>query len=228
MLGRLPHEDTRYRTEGQDGPAARPEGGLCPVSPARQPTGERPGATPQWQGSAALIEVMQAWEELTDEQRLSWNVEAKTRRRHGVNYFKQVNLRRLRRGEELATTPPRPQPHSAKPLLKQLHLRNRRGRVTLELELHRAPTTPTTVWGSRPCNRGAAKPRNCPRLGWLPESKGRRIEITGPYFQKHAQYLDAHRLPLVGKRIFIRTREERDDGVNLYEEVHAVVPGPEP
>ena len=42
---------------------------------------------------------MKTWGELTDEEYLAWHVAAKNRRTHGINYFKQVNLRRARRGD---------------------------------------------------------------------------------------------------------------------------------
>ena len=57
-----------------------------------------------------MTQVMRAWEELTDEERLTWNVTGKSRRMTGINLFKSVNLRRLRRGDELARLPPQPRP----------------------------------------------------------------------------------------------------------------------
>jgi hypothetical protein len=181
----------------------------------------------QQQGSAALTEVMQGWEWLTDAERLAWNVEGANRRMKGITYYKQVNLRRRRRGEELTRLPPQPKPYDGRPLLKELHIRNRGGWITLELELCRTPERPRTVWGSLPCNRGRSRPRACPRLGWLPVPRGRRCEITRLYFQKHGACIEERGLPLVGKRIFIRVRQELDDGALLYEQVKAVVPGPE-
>ena len=181
----------------------------------------------QRQGSAALIEVMQAWEGLSDEERLAWDVQGSSRRMKGVNYFKQVNLRRLRRGEEMARQPPLPKPFDGRPLLKRLRIRNRNGRISLELELRRVPGAPRTVWGSLPCNLGLKQPRACPRLGWLPDPQGRWIKITGLYFAKHGEYILQHGLRLVGKRIFIRLRQELDEGTPLYEQVKAVVPPPE-
>jgi len=179
-------------------------------------------------GSAVFTRVMKAWEELTDEEHLAWHVEAKDHRTTGVNYFRSVNLRRLRRGEELARVPAPPKSFNAKPLLKGLHIINRGGRIRLMLAVSRAPTEPTTIWGSRPCNRGWAKPDKCPRLGWFPPSRGGRLtEITALYFNKHGDYIREHRVPLVGKRIFIRARQELDSGAPLYEQVAAVVPPPE-
>jgi hypothetical protein len=86
---------------------------------------------------------------------------------------------------------------------------------------------PTTVWGSRPCNRGLARPDKCPRLGWLLVSADVVIDITALYFNKHARYIEQQGMELVGKRVFIRTRQEMDDGANLFEEVQAVIPPPE-
>ena len=46
-------------------------------------------------------------------------------------------------------------------------------------------------------------------------------------FKKHGGYIKQHGLELVGKRIFVRIRPETDNGPNLYEQVKALVPGPE-
>lgn len=178
----------------------------------------------QRQGNAAMLQVMKAWEALSDEQRLTWDVHGAHRRMKGINDFKQVNLRRLRRGEELAWVPSLFKPYDARPLLKALDIRNRDGRITLELQLRRVPDSPRTVWASLPCNLGLKKPRRCPRLGWLPAPQGRWCDITSLYFKKHGEYVKQHGLQLVGKRIFVRTRHETDDGPNLYEQVKALVP----
>ena len=196
----------------------------------KQPNAGDPPRAPsaaQRQGTAAFTQVMKAWEELSDHERLTWNVVGQGRRTRGINYFKSVNLRRLRLGKELARLPPPSQPYDGKPVLKGLEIRNRGGRITLKLKLFRKPAVPRTVWGARPCNRGLAKPDKCPRLGWLPAPKGGVCEITRPYFEKHGEYLRNHRVQLVGKRIFIRIRQEMDDGTHLYEEVSAIVPAPE-
>ena len=182
----------------------------------------------QRQGNAAFAYVMRTWGALTDEEYLAWNVEGKTRRTHGINYFKQVNLRRVRRGEALARVPPQPKPYDAGPVLKRLVIRNQGGgRLTMTLEFRRVPTAPMTVWGARPCSRGVTKPDKCPRLGWLPALEDGVCDITALYFTKHGPYIQEHDVEMTGKRIFIRPRREMDDGANLYEEVKAVVPEPE-
>ena len=181
----------------------------------------------QRRASAAVPAVMAAWEDLTDQERLPWESSSSLRRMSAVSYFKMVNMRRLLRGEEMIRVPPLSKPYDPRPLLKGLDIRNRDGRITLELELTRAPDTPRTVWASRPCNRGVKKPDKCPWLGWLPVSRGRWREITALYFKKHGEYIKDQGLELVGKRIFVRLRQETDDGANLYEQVRAVVPKPE-
>jgi hypothetical protein len=194
--------------------------------------GEKAGQKPvrsaeQQRGSAAFTEVMRAWEELADEERLAWSMEGKDHRTSGVRHFKRINIRRLRRGEQLARVPPPSKPYDGRPLLKRLLIQNRHGRLILKLELRRSPTAPTTVWGARPCNRGLARPDKCPRLGWLPAPKRRQSEITDLYFAKHGDHIRNSRVPLTGKRIFIRVRQEVDSGMSLFEQVMAVVPGPE-
>ena len=189
--------------------------------------GRKGRSAEQRQGSAALTQVMKAWEELSDGERLTWNVQGKNRRTSGINYFKKINFRRAHRGEEPARVPPWSKPYNGERVLKRLAIRNRGGRITLKLEVCRVPTVPTTVWGARPCNRGVARPDKCPRLGWLPTPLEGVSDITGLYFRKHGEYIKQRRVRLAGKRIFIRIRQEVDGGPNLFEEVKALVPEPE-
>jgi hypothetical protein len=181
----------------------------------------------QRQQRAAVGEVMRAWEGLSDAQRLAWDLHGSERRMKGVSCFKMVNLRRRLRGQAISVNPAQAKPCDAKPLLKGLDIRNRGGRITLELELRRAPEGLVTVWGSLPCNRGRKQPRNCPRLGVLPPRQGKWCNITTLYFNKHGDSIKRHDLPMIGKRIFIRVRREVDEGKPLYEQVKEVVPRPE-
>ena len=174
-----------------------------------------------------MIEVMRVWEDLTDMERLAWRTYGQTQRRRGIDCFKSVNLLRHRRGEEPARIPSAPKPYDANNVLKELVIHNYAGRITLELHFHRVPTTPRTVWGAFPCNRGLEKPDKCPRLGWLPELRSLVCVITDLYYQKYAKRIWNSTAPLAGKRIFIRLRQETDDQTKLYEEVAAIVPQPE-
>jgi hypothetical protein len=139
----------------------------------KEARGRKGRSDEQRRGSAAMTQVMRAWEALADQERLAWDVQGSTRRMKGINYFKQVNLRRLRRGDELTRVPPFSKAYDARPLLKALDIRNRGGRITLELQLSRVPDSPRTVWGSLPSNLGLKQPDKCPRLGWLPAPQGR-------------------------------------------------------
>ncbi len=194
----------------------------------RRKRGKRKGpSAEQRQGRTAMAEVMTAWEALSDGERLAWKLQGQSRRMSGINYFKSINLRRARRGEELARVPPQSKLYDGRPVLKGLDIRNRGGQIKLRLEVCRAPSAPTTVWGARPCNLGVARPDKCPRLGWLPAPEDGVSDITELYYEKHGEWIREHGAQLAGKRIFIRIRQEVDDGVNLYEEVKAVAPEPE-
>jgi hypothetical protein len=192
-------------------------------------SGGRPGrSAEQQQAPLAMKHVMRVWDELTEEEYLAWRVAANSRRTKAISYFKMVNLRRLLREEHLTRLPPASKAFDCMPVLKGLRIRNQLGRLTLTLDLHRPLTEPMTLWGARPCNRGAAKPDKCPRLGWVSPGKSLHRDISQLYFKKHRAYLIQHRVPLVGKRIFIRLRREQDEGAQLYEQVQATVPPPEP
>jgi hypothetical protein len=52
-------------------------------------------------------------------------------------------------------------------------------------------------------------------------------DITQLYFQKHGEYIIQHRVQLVGKRSFVRIRQERDGAPGVCVGAQAVVPPPE-
>jgi hypothetical protein len=184
----------------------------------------RSKAQREW--ASALGRASAAWEYLSDEQRQLWNVAAKAWRMTGQRYFVKVNARRVFDGQAVLTEPPRQRGCELKRVLKRLVITNRRGRVELKVQVSPARGARYTVWGSLPCNLGRSRWVKCPQLGPLPAPKGGWSEITALYFRKHGNYIVEHELPLVGKRIYIRVREERDDGPSLYEEKRAVVPEP--
>ncbi len=181
----------------------------------------------QRQWTAALARASRAWEDLTDEQRLVWNNEAKTRRTSGQRLFTGINARRFYDGLEVLTGLPRPASYSPTRILKQLLITNQRGRITLKLELASVPTARFTVWASRPCHCGLSVCDKCPRLGPLPPPQDGVSDISALYFQKHGAYIGACGVQLAGKRIFVRIREEMDDRPRVYEPACAVVPAPE-
>jgi hypothetical protein len=185
-----------------------------------------PRSAAQLEWNAAVACASEAWEFLTDEERLTWRVAGSNGRMTGQRYFVRINAPRIRDGLPLLTTPPVSERPGPRLLLKELIITNHRGDLSLKLRLAGLPAGRYTVWGARPCNLGLANAPKCPRLGPLPPLVNGLSNITSLYFLKHGPYIEQHRLPLTGKRIYIRLREERDEGPGIYQEVRAIVPGP--
>ncbi len=184
-------------------------------------------STDQREWAGAMGRASGAWEYLTDEQRRLWNVTAKTWRMTGQRYFVRINPRRIFDSEEVLTEPPGQGRRELKQVLKRFVITNQRGRIVLKLKVSPVPGARYSVWGSLPCSQGVSRCYNCPRLGPLPKPAGGWSDITALFFRKHGAYIMEHELPVIGKRIYIRVRQERDDGPALYEEVREVVPAPE-
>ena len=178
----------------------------------------------KWNLCVAL--ASRAWDALTDEQRLAWNTAAERRRISGHSYFTGVNAPRIRDGLPVLTEVPAPVAGSGKAILKRVLISNWRGQITLKVEVSLPRGVRVTVWASRPCNQGVSFNAKCPRLGELPEPVGGMSDITAPYFEKHGEYIEARGMELVGKRIFVRVREESGSGPAHFEEKNAVVPPP--
>ena len=104
---------------------------------ARRRRQGRSFAQQEW--AAAMAFASRAWEALSDEQRLSWNLDAKNRRSSGQRRFTGINARRLRNGQGLLTALPVFAPSSPRPLLRRLLITNRRGRIALNLLLTKVP-----------------------------------------------------------------------------------------
>jgi hypothetical protein len=177
----------------------------------------------EWNAAVGLAATL--WEGLTDDERLTWNVAGANHRMSGYNYFVKINAPRLRDRKEPTRLPP-PQALPADNPVRQLLITNTGGRVKLWLQVRRPPTVPITVWASRPCKLGIGDCHKCPRLGMLPPPKRGLCEITRLYFAKHGEYITTHRVPLAGKRIFVRTRLELDGAPSLFRPVSAIVPRP--
>jgi hypothetical protein len=185
----------------------------------------RSAAQQEW--NAAVARASQAWEYLTDQERLTWNTAAELRCTSGQRYFVQVNAPRLRDNKELLRLPPPAESPISRRILKRFVITNRGGRVALKLHLAFPPKGRFTVWASRPCRLGVSRYVKCPRLGLVPEPKGLVSEITALYFQKHGEYIVLHGRALVGMRIVVRVRQELAEGSRTYEEAREIVPPPE-
>ena len=175
--------------------------------------------------NAAVGLAASFWESLTDEERLAWDVGGGDDRISGYNYQVRINAPRIRDGNQPLRLPPPPAPYAENPVRKLL-IANTPGGVRLWLEVLQAPKAPISVWASRPCKLGIRNCHKCPRLGLLSPSNRGFCEITQLYFAKHGEYIAAHRVQLVGKRIFVRTRPELDGAPRLLMPVYAIVPPP--
>jgi hypothetical protein len=177
----------------------------------------------QWNAAVGLASSF--WESLTDQERLAWDVAGENDRISGYNYQVKINAPRIRDGNEPLRLPPPPAPYAENPVRKLL-IANTPGGVRLWLEVPQTPKAPISVWASRPCKLGIRDCHKCPLLGLLPPSNRGLCEITQLYFAKHGEYIATHRVQLVGKRIFVRTRPELDGAPRLLMPVHAIVPPP--
>jgi hypothetical protein len=184
----------------------------------------RSAAQLEW--TAAVGCASEAWEFLTDEERLTWRVRASNRRQTGQRYFVRINAPRIRDRLPLLTTPPLSEPPGPRLLVKELIITNHGDRLSIKLRLAGRPAGRYTVWGARPCRMGLENAPKCPRLGPLPPLVNGLVDISAIYSLKHGPYIAEHHLPLAGKRIYIRLREERDEGPGIYQQVRAVIPDP--
>ena len=110
----------------------------------------KPGArqmcptTAQSRAREELRTLSAAWNNLTEEQRVAWDAEARTnrrgghaarsRRRSGRRLFVKVNSRRLALGLDLLTWPPGPESCKPTPLVR-LVITNRGGRIALKVRV---------------------------------------------------------------------------------------------
>lgn len=201
---------------------------VVPTMPRKQrkKAGRKKVRSPDQQAWAAAVgHASQTWEQLTDEQRLELRVQAGNRRMTGQRWFVKLNARRFYNGQPLLLGLPGPAPVNL-PLRFRFFITNLGGRVAFKLEFLKAPIGHFTVWASRPRNRGTSREKDCPRLGSLPELEDGVSDFTELYFRKHGAFIRKHRLRLVGKRIFIRLRQELDEGPGELQGADAVVPTP--
>jgi hypothetical protein len=179
----------------------------------------------RWNESMKL--AAKAWDRLTDEQRLAWHSAGKSRRTSGRSYFIRINLSRFYNGEEILVRPPPSEVPYGKRVLQWLLITQHRGGLSIKLEVTPVPGARFTVWASRPCNPGRSACPKCPRLGPLPPPIDGWSDIAPLYLQKHGAYIRTQRLELAGKRIFVRLRQELDEGPSLFQSINACVSDPQ-
>jgi hypothetical protein len=170
--------------------------------------------------------VSEAWENLTDEQYHAWHVAGpsvpsrtvlgKSGRLDGRGFFSKINLPRARLGQELLSEPPSPANFGPNPVVAFIIANDGSG-IALKLALARVPAGEIMVYGSPPCNRGKRRCWDLRVLGLLRAPVKGVNDITELYVKKYG-------VPPVGKRVFIRTRQQMNGWQDKPWETSAVVP----
>ena len=101
--------------------------------------------------------------------------------------------------------------------VKRLRIRNRQGKITLELELDRAPAGHVVVRGSRPCSAGISVCSSFSTIGVLRGARRGWNDITALYVKRFG-------VPPVGWRVFIRTRQIIGGWGDEFKDTDALVP----
>jgi hypothetical protein len=173
--------------------------------------------------------IAKAWRErLTEEQRRAWVASAarvKSRPRlwqsgplFGEMHFEGINSARARIGREMLLWPPEPVVFGPNPV-EGLTLSRVNGRLRLRLRVSGPVTGDLMVFGQAPCGAGRKKWRHGAFLGLLPAPQAGESDITDLYVQKFGQ-------PEPGKKVFIRTRQQKDGWVGRDHDLSEVVPAP--
>ena len=167
-----------------------------------------------------------AWNDLTEEQRLAWDMTARKdrrgglaarlRRRSGRRAFFKANFRRLALREGLLTDPPGAGNACSTPLAR-LVITNRGGRIALKVRLAFGHAEGIMVSSWQACNAGAMVWKKFVRIGLLPAPERGLSDITKLYVAKFG-------VPPVGKKVFIRLQQMSDYTGSLVYVTSAIVP----
>ena len=170
-----------------------------------------------------------AWNDLTDEQREAWEVEARTSRRGsraarsrlrtGRRLFFKANSHRFALGQDLLLKPPGSESICPAPMARLL-ITNHAGRIVLKLRVIFGPADAVMVSASRPLNAGVMMCGRFTRIGLLPASKAGMSDITERYVEKFG-------VPAVGKKVFIRLQQMKDYLGSVVYVTSAIVPAEE-
>jgi hypothetical protein len=185
------------------------------------------------QSDTAMRIVAEAWNNLTDEHRDRWYVAGpyvpsrkvfgKAGRLDGRGFFFKANLPRARLGQELLPEPPAQAGFGRNPAVAFI-ITNDKWDFAMELTLARAPTEEIMLWASPPCNAGKKRNWDYRVLGLL------QTPVEGVNNFRRL-YVKRFGVPPVGKRVFVRIRQQTNGWRGDPWEGSAVVPprdgGPE-
>ena len=120
----------------------------------------------------------------------------------GQQLFQGINSARARLGLDMLLTPPAPVVFGPNPV-GQLIIINGEGGVRLLLNVTASVAEDIMVFGQAPCSAGRTKRRNVSYLGLLAAPQAGLSDITALYVARFGE-------PLVGQRVFIVTRQQKD------------------
>ena len=171
--------------------------------------------------------IAKAWSQrLTEEQRRAWMVSGARVMSHprlwqrgpltGEMHFTGINSARWRIGREILLWPPERVEFSPSPVAG-LSIRSDNGRMRLRLRVSGPVAEDIMVIGQAPCSAGRKKWRHGVYLGLLPAAQAGESDITDLYVQRYGE-------PEPGKKIFIRTRQQKDGWEGRDQDTCALVP----
>ncbi len=173
-----------------------------------------------------MLMLAGAWNDLSEEQRLAWDMAARKdrrggraarrRRRSGRRLFFKVNSHRLALKEAVLTDPPGAGDACSTPLAR-LVITNRGGRIALKVRLAAGQFEGVMVSSWHPRNPGAMVWKKFVRIGLLPAPERALSDITKLYVAKYG-------VPPVGKKVFIRLQQMSDYTGSLIYITSALVP----
>jgi hypothetical protein len=181
----------------------------------------------QLRSRSTLGHVAPRWRRLTDDQRTAWT--AGGRKIHsrprlgqsgpltGCQFFTMLNCNLASIGLERIVLPTERPTFSANPVDK-LVITNTGGDIDLKLAVRGTPVPYSIVLGTAPCSAGISYATHFVILGLLPAPEAGFSNIR-------KLYVDVFGVPPVGKRVFIRTRQQIDGWEGLPKQTTAIVPG---
>jgi hypothetical protein len=188
---------------------------------------KRPSAA-QRRAWSDMRTISDAWNKLTEAQRLTWEEADHTnrrgsrapgkRRRSGRRLFTKVSFKRLALGQELLKVAPGSDTDTAIPIM-HFGIINEVGTVSLLLGGFEGETEGVMVSSWRAVNAGVMKWSDFSHLGLLPAPVAGIIDFTKLYVAKYG-------VPPVGKKVFIRIERMNDYLGSIVQIKSAVVPPP--
>jgi hypothetical protein len=173
--------------------------------------------------------IAKAWSQrLTEDQRRAWVASGAKVKSHprlwqrgrltGEMHFEGINSARARIGLDILLWPPERAVFGPNPV-EGLSFSSDNGRIRLRLRVSAPVAGHIMVFGQAPCSAGRKKWRHGAYLGLLPASQAGESDITELYVQKYGQ-------PEPGKKVFIRTRQQKDGWEGRDHHLSEVVPAP--